>query len=303
MSIASVSIAPARSLSLGHRALAYAELCKPRIATMVLVAVAASASIAAWGRADMVAVGHAMLGTLFVAASACATNQVWEKRLDRLMPRTAKRPLPEGRLGSLEAIVFASVALFAGVAWLLAFVGILPAALALATWILYVFVYTPLKTRTSLNTFVGAIPGALPVLIGWTAVSGPLDTRAAAIFLILFLWQFPHFMAIAWIYREQYGAAGFRMLPSVDRSGTWAGIQAIFTAAILLPVSLVPVLGSVGIGAELYAILAVVLGMCYLTCAILFARERSDLSARRLLRMSLVYLPLLLSLLVFLPGR
>jgi len=299
---ASVVAVETRSASLVARALAYVELTKPKIAAMVLVAVAASACVATWGQPSPWAVLHTLIGTLLVAASSCAANQWLERSLDRLMSRTAERPLPQGRLAASEAIAFSGLMLVVGLAWLITFVAPVTAGLALLTWVLYVVVYTPLKTRTSWNTAVGAIPGALPVLIGWSCVGGAFDVRAAALFCTLFLWQFPHFMAIAWLYRHQYDQAGFRMLPTIDRSGRWAGIQAVACAAALLPVSLVPVLGSPGVGSMSYALAAAMLGLGQLACAIAFAWSRNDDNARRLLRASLVYLPVLLLCLVVFPG-
>jgi protoheme IX farnesyltransferase len=287
---------------LATRLSAYIELTKPRIAMMILVAVAASACVATWGQPDPWAIVHTLLGTFLVAGSSCAANQCIERSRDRLMKRTAARPLPQGRLSYAEAIGFSAVTLTVGLTWLLAFTPLLTAALALLTWLLYVAVYTPLKTRTTWNTAVGAIPGALPVLIGWTCVGGDLDLRSAGLFFTLFLWQFPHFMAIAWLYRHQYHQAGFRMLPTVDQSGRLAGIQAISCAVALLPVSLVPALASPGWGGMTYALAAVALGLGQLACAIAFARSRNDQTARQLLRASLIYLPLLLACLVAFPG-
>jgi len=298
----SLLAAPARSVPLLARATAYIELTKPKIALMVLVAVAAAACIASW-RQPTWAVAHALFGTLLVAASSCAANQWLERYRDSLMDRTAIRPLPQGRLSSSEAVGFVTITLVAGLVWLAVFTTLLTACIALLTWFFYVAVYTPLKTRTSLNTAVGAIPGALPVLIGWTCVEGPLTLRAAGLFLTLFVWQFPHFMAIAWLYRKQYARAGFRMLPIVDRTGHWAGVQAVACASVLVPVSLVPVLSLQGSGALAYAACAVALGLGQLACAVAFAWQRNDISARRLLRASLVYLPVLLACLVALPGR
>jgi protoheme IX farnesyltransferase len=293
---------PIRNLSLAARLFAYVELTKPKIAVLVLVAVAASASIATW-RQPTWAVLHALIGTLLVAGSSCAANQWLERRRDSLMPRTANRPLPQGRLSSFEALAFSAGTLAVGLGWLIFFVNLLTAGVALLTWALYVLVYTPLKTQSSLNTLVGAIPGALPVLIGWSSVGGPVNLRIAGLFCVLFLWQFPHFMAIAWLYRKQYAQAGFRMLPTVDGSGRWAGIQAIACAALLVPVSLLPVLSMPDWGSLAYALAATLLGFGQLACAAAFACSRNDVSARRLLRASLIYLPLLLGCLVALPGR
>lgn len=299
---ATLAIASSRSFPLLGRAAAYVELSKPRIAAMVLVTVAASACVATW-RQPTWAILHAVIGTLFVAGSSCAANQWLERVRDGLMTRTADRPLPRGRLSSWEAIGFSAGTLIFGLAWLMTFTTLVTTGLALLTWLLYVVVYTPLKTRSSWNTFVGAIPGALPILIGWTCVEAPLNLRAAGLFFTLFLWQFPHFMAIAWLYRKQYAAGGFRMLPVVESTGHWAGVQAVACAIALLPVSLVPVVSVPGSGSLAYAVAALTLGCGQLGCAIAFAYYRDDLAARRLLRASLIYLPILLGCLVALPGR
>lgn len=302
MSAPAVAVAPSRSLAFTARLAAYVELTKPRIATMVLVAVAASACVATWGQPEPWVVLHTLLGTLLVAASSCSANQCIERSRDRLMRRTAERPLPQKRVSAGEVIGFSAILLMAGLGWLLVFTPPLAAALALLTWLLYVVVYTPLKTRTSWNTAVGAVPGALPILIGWTCVGGQLDLRAAGLFFTLFLWQFPHFMAIAWLYRYDYEQGGFKMLPNVEPSGRLAGIQAVACAAALLPVSLLPALASPGWGGMTYALAAAVLGLGQLACAVAFARSRNDQTARQLLRASLIYLPLLLACLVAFPG-
>ena len=240
----SMPIAGHRSSPERTRAAAdYVELTKPKIAVLVLVTVAVAAFVASWGPPDGWLLLHTLVGTALVAASASALNQWLERDTDALMVRTADRPLPAGRLSGGQVLTFrcrhdrrwASV-------YLAACVGLLTAALGLLTWAMYVVVYTPLKRRTPANTAVGAVAGALPVLMGWTAVGAPLDLRAWSLFLIVFLWQFPHFMAIAWIYRRDYDGAGLKMLSTVDPSGMRAGVQAIMAALVLVPVSLVPCL-------------------------------------------------------------
>jgi protoheme IX farnesyltransferase len=178
-------------------------------------------------------------------------------------------------------------------------VNLTTAAIGVATWALYVWVYTPLKTRAASNTAVGAVAGALPVLMGWTSVGAPLDLRAWSLFLIVFLWQFPHFMAIAWIYRRQYAAAGLKMLPVVDPSGYRAAAQAVVSALVLIPVSLVPCLARPA--AEMYFVWAVAIGLAQLGFAVGFLLQLSDASARRLLLASLVYLPAIMGLMVLGP--
>lgn len=287
------------------RATDYVELTKPRIGALVLVAVAASGFVARWGRPDPVALLNALLGTLLVAASASALNQWWERRSDILMDRTASRPLPAGRLRTTEVVGFALLTFVAGGVYLAVAVNGLTAIWSIFSWFVYVWVYTPLKARSSLNTAVGAVAGAMPVLIGWSAVGGSLDLtadpRVAALFVLLFLWQFPHFMAIAWIYRQQYARAGLKMLTVVDPSGRRAGVQALVSALGLLPVSFIPALFSPGIGGSVYLVAAFVLGLGQLVCAVHFMVRRDELAARRLLRASLIYLPVLLGFLVSIP--
>jgi protoheme IX farnesyltransferase len=277
----------------------YATLCKPRIAVLVLVAVAVAFCVASWGQPNPVALIHALVGTLFVASSASALNQWIERKRDELMTRTASRPLPAGRLSPVEAFAFGGFALAIGLCYLVAFVGLASAAWGAMTWVLYVCVYTPAKTRTSMNTAIGAVAGAMPVMIGWSAAQGAYDVRAAALFLLLFLWQFPHFMAIAWLYREQYARAGMKMLPVIEPTGARAGVQAVWAALALVPVSIIPALFTPGDGAAVYAVVALILGLAQLALAIQFCAWRDNHSARQLLRASLVYLPSVLLLLTF----
>jgi protoheme IX farnesyltransferase len=193
------------------------------------------------------------------------------------------------------------VLLAAGFAYLVALVNWASAAWALATWAVYVLAYTPLKTRSSANTAVGAVAGALPVLIGWTATGTAIDARAIALVLVLYLWQFPHFMAIAWLYRDQYARAGHRMLTVVEPTGRRAGWQAVLAALALVPVSLVPVLENPGPGSVLFIVAAASLGLGQLALAAAFWQAACDLRARLLLRASLVYLPTLLAMLMLAP--
>ena len=276
----------------------YVELTKPRIGVLVLVTVAISYSCARWGQPAPWAMVHAMLGTLLVASSASALNQLLERKLDLRMDRTAERPLPAGRLSASEVITFATVTIIAGEFYLAILVNIEAAMWGLLTWAIYVWLYTPLKTRTPLNTAIGAISGALPVFIGWAAAGGvgssPL--RASSMFMIVFLWQFPHFMAIAWMYRKQYGQAGMQMLSVVDPTGRRAGVQAVCGALALLPVSLLPGLFTPGLGGFIYIVVAFLLGVMQLAFAVAFSARLSEHAARRLLKASLVYLPTILML-------
>jgi protoheme IX farnesyltransferase len=269
----------------------YLELTKPRIVVLELIVAGAAACLAARHSLDVSAVLHALAATALVAGSASAANQWLERRRDMRMRRTANRPLPAGRVASLEAVVLSAAALFIGLAWLVAKVNLTTAALGLASWVTYVVIYTPMKTRSSLNTAVGAVSGAIPILMGWTATGAPLNLTAMSLAGVLFLWQFPHFMAIAWLYRHDYALAGHRMLTVVDPSGIRAGVQAITGAALLIPVSLIPAIQPTSGSPMVYALWAATLGGALLALAIRFALQRDERSARLLLRSSLIYLP------------
>jgi protoheme IX farnesyltransferase len=299
MSVSTTAVSPA--LTLASRAADWIELCKPRISVMVLVAVAMAAFLARWGDVDFVVLAHTLSGVALVAASASAINQLLEIETDALMERTRRRPLPSGRLSVAAVRRFALIAIVVGLGQFLWFVNVTAAAWAFATWLIYGWIYTPLKRRSAFNTVVGAVSGATPILIGWTAMGVPLDMRALALTMILFLWQFPHFMAIAWLYRQQYADVGIRMLTVVDPTGTRAAIQAVAAALALLPVSFVPALYVAAPGASLFVVLAFLLGVGQLIFAILFFAVRSRSTAAWLLKASLIYLPLLLVLLMLLP--
>ncbi len=215
------------------------------------------------------------------------------------MRRTANRALPSGRIAPAEAAIFGGVLALSGAAILLLGANLLAASVALATLVLYVFVYTPLKPLTTLNTVVGAIPGALPPVIGWAAAAGRLGLEAWTLFLIVFLWQFPHFLAIAWIHREDYKRAGFRMLTVRDAGGRLTGRQAVSYALALVPASLLP--ATIGLAGPIYFAGSLLLGLLYLGDAVRFWIDVSESRARRLLVMSFFYLPAILLLLVFQP--
>jgi len=208
---------------------------------MVLATVAAAGylastvvSISPWS------VLHAVVGTLLIAASGSALNQAIERWLDARMSRTQDRPLPSRRLSTTEVVVFGTVTFCVGVVYLATAIGPATAWIGIATWVLYVWIYTPLKTRTWTNTIVGAVAGAMPVLIGWYATGAPTHLWIVSLFGTLFLWQFPHFMAIAWLYRKEYAKGGMKMLPVIDPSGYWSGIEAVVTAVALIPVIIAP---------------------------------------------------------------
>ncbi len=299
MSTSSISIIRQQRTRALARIADYIELTKPRIGLLVLVTVAVSSYVAQWGDLKLWPTVHTLLGTFLVAASASALNQWIERRRDANMQRTENRPLPAGRLGSAEVLTFAAVTIVAGTAHLAFAVNLTTALLGLLTWLLYVWIYTPLKVHTAWNTAVGAIAGALPVMMGWAATGAAFDLRALALFTIVFLWQFPHFMAIAWIYRRQYAQAGMKMLPVVDPSGKRAGVQAVLAAVGLVPVSLIP--GLLAPGTSIYLWIAMLLGIGQCLCAVRFFRRLDDDSARLLLRASLIYLPVLLGFLMLVP--
>jgi protoheme IX farnesyltransferase len=279
----------------------YVELAKPRVAALVLFTVAAGGLLAGHGLTDWAVLLPTLCGTALVAAGASALNQWLERDSDALMRRTENRPLPAGRLHPLEVFLFGVGAGVTGLAYLAVSLGQpLPALVAGFTYLSYAFVYTPLKRKTWLNTLVGAVPGALPPVIGWTAVRGSLDLEAAALFLILFLWQVPHFLAIAWMYRDQYARAGLRMLPVVDRTGRRSARHMVGFCLALCFASLVP--AALGVAGPVYLTGAVLAGLGFLGSTVSFARDASVMRARRVLRASLVYLPVLLALLL-LDGR
>jgi protoheme IX farnesyltransferase len=275
----------------------YLELTKPRVSVMVLLTVAAGVLLGTVGSPDWTILGRALLGTALVAAGASALNQLLERDSDLLMRRTENRPLPAGRLQPLEVLLLGAGLGTGGVIYLaISLRQPLAALVAAATFVSYVFIYTPLKRKTSLNTLIGAVPGALPPVIGWAAARGSLDLEAWALFAIMFLWQVPHFLAIAWIYREDYARAGLRMLPVTDRDGGMSGLQMVAYCLALIPASLLPLmLGRAGV---VYFVGAVVLGGGFLGFALAFLRRRSLRQAHGVLRASLVYLPVLLALLL-----
>lgn len=286
----------------------YAELTRPRIAVMIVATAAVAFFLASEGAVSIGALFSAMAGVLLVAGSASSMNQWLERKSDALMDRTCQRPAAVGRVSGLEVHLFAMASLLAGEIWLAASVGWQAATWAAATWVLYVWAYTPMKTRTWFNTVVGAAAGAMPVFIGWSAAPGAenpvLALPSLALFGVVFLWQFPHFMAIAWIYREDYAHAGLQMLSVTDPSGRRAGRLAVAAAVATALVGLAPIAaalaepGDVPFGMWRFAggAASALLGIGQMACAFAFARELSDRSARRLLHASLVYLPAMLAL-------
>lgn len=270
----------------------YLVLTKPRIAVMGLVTVALGFLLAATGEWSGTTFGHSLLGIGLIAVSCSALNQWLERDSDRLMARTMNRPLPSGRMSPHEVLVFGLGLWLIGAVELIVFVNGLTALLASATLLLYVAVYTPLKRRTSFCTAIGAIPGAMPPVLGWVAAGGELDAGAFALFATLFVWQFPHFLAIAWLYREQYAAAGLRMLPQTRPAPRITGWLCVGYALALIPVSLL--LKDAALAGDLFAMIAIVLGLGYVAFSVRFLLDESVRTARQLLWFSLVYLPALL---------
>jgi protoheme IX farnesyltransferase len=232
---------------------------------------------------------HTLLGSLLVASGTGALNQVIERQFDSQMRRTSRRPLVAGSISPVPALWFGILVSLGGAAYLALAVNPLSSLIAVLTLVSYLAIYTPLKRKTPMCTFVGALPGAAPPLIGWAAASGNLGSGAWILFLILFLWQFPHFMAIAWMYREDYDRAGYRVLPRSENRHRFVVFQSVMPALLLVPVSLIPTI--VGHEGRIYFVGASLLGLTFLYCAARFASSRSNVVARKLLLASIIYLP------------
>jgi len=274
----------------------FVALAKPRLNMLVVASTLAGYVMGDGEALGFIRIGGLLLGTGLVAGGASAFNQVIERDLDGLMRRTRTRPLPGQRLQPLEGLLFGSAITLAGVLLIVASSNLLAGAVALATLVTYVAVYTPLKKRTSFGTVIGAIPGALPPIIGWAAVAGELPVKAWVLFGIMFLWQLPHFLAIAWMYREDYARAGFPMLPVIEPDGRSTGRQAVVYAAALVPLSLAPTL--MHMTGDLYFAGALVLGLAFLWLTFRFARSRAVKDARQVFFGSIVYLPVLWILMI-----
>ncbi len=284
-------------MSLRERVSAYVELTKPRIAFMLVLTSAAGFYLGTVGSFQVGLFVNAMIGIALLAFGVATLNQVIERKTDALMDRTAKRPLPSQRLSMTEALIFGLLQCVIAELYLGFLVNGLTALMGLIVIIGYVLVYTPMKTRSSASTAIGAIPGAMPPLMGWTAATGEVTIPAIVLFLILFLWQFPHFLAIAWMYRKQYEKAGILMLPVVEPEGRITARQIVIFAAMLLPVSLAPFFfGTAGI---YYLVGAAILGIWFLVASVQTAVARTDEKARKLLLVSVIYLPLIFGLMVF----
>lgn len=273
----------------------FADLVKARLTALVVITTAVG-FYAGSKATDYWLMLHTLLGTALVACGAAALNQLLEREHDGRMLRTKDRPLPSGKMEPETVLLIGAILSLSGLVYLTLAVNVLTSFLGMLTLGSYLFVYTPLKRVTTLNTLIGAIPGALPPLMGWTAVRNEVSVEGWTLFAILFFWQLPHFMAIAWLYREEYERAGFAMLPVVDPSGARTGSQAVSHTLGLIPVSLCPT--AFGMTGGLYFAGALVLGLVFFYCAVQFKRELSKGRARQLFFASILYLPLLLGLLV-----
>ena len=270
----------------------YIEIAKPRISLMVLLTVSCGFVLGMETASVSITLLHACLGIAVVAVGSSAVNQWIERKTDGRMRRTMNRPLPSGRLAPFEVLVFGFVAACLGTVYLALTVNMATAVMTAITFVLYAGVYTPLKRITSLCTAVGAIPGALPPVLGWLASGASLDINAFALFAILFVWQFPHFFAIAWLHRDDYCRAGLRMLPGGKSLPHITGLLAVTYALCLIPISLLP--SHYGLAGSTYNTVAMLLGSAYLMASVFFAINETRTSARRVLWTSLIYLPLLL---------
>jgi protoheme IX farnesyltransferase len=274
----------------------FAELVKARLTLLVLVTTAAGFYLAP-PRANYLAMFHAVFGAALAAAGAAALNEWWERRLDAAMERTRSRPLPAGRMSATAGLVIGVVLSCAGVVYLNWTTNALAASLTAATIVIYIFAYTPLKRVSTANTLVGAIPGAIPPMIGWAAARGQLDAGAWCLFAIVFLWQMPHFFAIAWMCREDYARAGFQMVATGDESGARSASQAVLFAMLLLLIAGGPTF--VGMASPIYLAIEIALSGLFVAAAMRFHRTQMAADARKLFLASIIYLPLLLLTLVF----
>lgn len=275
----------------------YLELTKPRIVLFILVTTLAGFTMASPVRVDLALLISTLIGTGLAAGGTLALNQFLERDADALMERTRRRPLPEGRVQPFEALVFGAAVTSAGLVWLAALVNPASALVTAATVASYLFAYTPLKSRTALCTVVGAVPGALPPVTGWAAASGGIGLGAALLFAVMFFWQIPHSLAIGWIYREDYERAGTKLLPTIEPEGASTRRQIALNALALLAAGLLP--APAGLAGPVYFLIALVMGAWLLSCALRAAREGTVPSARRLLRATFVYVPVVLLAMAF----
>jgi len=296
MEIITAEISEPKIITARGKIAAYVELTKPRIALMLVLTSAAGFYLGVKEAFDFTLFVNSMIGIALLAFGVATLNQCWETETDALMERTAARPLPTQTLTLSEATIFGVLLCVVAEIYLTFLVNNLSAILGLIVIIGYVLLYTPLKTRTSASTAIGAIPGAIPPLMGWTSSADEITLGAWVLFSILFLWQFPHFLAIACMYREQYAKAGILMLPVIEKDGKLTARQIVIFTIMLFPVSLAPFF--IGLAGPVYLIGAIVLGIWFLWASVTAAREKSIEKSRRLLMVSVIYLPILFILMV-----
>ena len=274
----------------------FAELVKARLTLLVLLTTAVGYYLGAVGPINFAGLFHAVFGTALAAAGAAALNQWWERKLDALMHRTRSRPIPAGRMQARDALILGCLLSVSGIVYLSLICNPLSAMLAAATIVIYIFAYTPLKRVSTFNTLVGAIPGALPPVVGWAAATGHVEIGAWSLFAILFFWQMPHFFAIAWMYREDYARAGFEMISKDDNSGARSASQSVLFCFLLLFISGTPQF--LGVVSPIYLAIELVLNGLFIWAAMRFLGVQQRTDARRLFFASIIYLPLLLGALV-----
>jgi len=274
----------------------YAELTKPSVTMLILMSTAVGFYLGSARGLSILLLAHTVIGTALVAGGTAALNEFWERDVDAKMLRTRDRPLPAGRMLPWKALCFGITLSLIGVLYLAWRTNLLASLLASLTLGSYLFLYTPMKKRTPLCTLIGAFPGAIPPLIGWVAARGEITLAAGVLYLMLFLWQFPHFLAIAWIYREDYARGGIAMLPVVEPDGESTGRQIVIFSAALIPISLLPSL--LGVTGLVYLFGTLILGVAFLHFGARAAMARSTMQARRLLQASVVYLPLVYGLML-----
>lgn len=294
MDIAALEIEPAKVTGVREKTAAYFELTKPRIAFMLVLTAAAGFYLGS-STFNLLLFLNSMAGIGLLAFGVATLNQYLERHTDVLMNRTAKRPLPTGRVTSTEALVF-GIILCVIAEMFLFWANPLTGVLGLVVIVGYVFTYTPLKTRTSASTAIGALPGAMPPLMGWTAAANEITIGAWALFAIQFLWQFPHFLSIAWLFREEYKKAGILMLPVVEPEGRLTARQIVVFTMMLVPASFAPYF--FGYSGIIYLISAVILGLWFLWVSLQAAMAKTNARAKKLLLVSVIYLPLLFTILV-----
>ena len=297
MEIITAEINETKAIGLREKLLAYLELTKPRIAFMLILTSAAGFYLGSSHGFNFALFANSMIGIAILAFGVATLNQLIERKTDALMDRTAKRPLPTGKISSNEALIFGISQCVVAELYLFFLVNGLTAFLGLIVIIGYVLLYTPLKTRTSASTAIGAIPGALPPLMGWTSAADGINLAAWTLFAILFLWQFPHFLAIATMYKEEYAKAGIKMLPTLETDGKITARQIVMFSILLVPVSLAPFF--IGLAGIYYLVGASVLGVWFLWTSIETARAKTVEKSRKLLLVSVLYLPVIFALMVF----